>query len=144
MMFLLIETPPPVWCGMATNCVQFDVNCGTNSQRTHVLYGAQDTMYSSFFNYLLVRLPPRLVQLVLRRLSGFACGAAMPSMALEAAAMYKTSSVVAPAAAVELVVLPLMNKLQAEMPEPGEQGEEGVELWDLNGAVRKAFPSIQC
>jgi hypothetical protein len=80
-------------------------------------------MYSSFFNYLLVRLPPGLVHLVLRRLSDFACGAAMPSMALEAAAMFKTASVVAPEAAVEVVVLPLMKKLQAEMPETGTQGQ---------------------
>ncbi|KAF8058035.1 proteasome activator subunit 4 [Scenedesmus sp. PABB004] len=85
-------------------------------QSTHL---GKDTMYHSFLQHLLLRLPPRLADHVVALLGQFATGTALPTVALEASSMYRSASAARPAASVECVVKPLLAKIRAELPEPG-------------------------
>ncbi|WIA33391.1 hypothetical protein OEZ86_006527 [Tetradesmus obliquus] len=87
-------------------------------QSTHL---GKDTMYHSFFQHLLLRLPPRLADHVVGLLGQFATERALPTVALEAASMFRSASIARPAAAVELVVKPLVARIRAQMPETGSR-----------------------
>lgn len=76
-------------------------------------------MFSTFFHHLMQRLPPRLARRAVAQLGAFASDQPLPSVALEAAGMFRAAAAVEPGAVVEHVVRPLARKLAAEMPEPG-------------------------
>ncbi len=96
----------------------------------------KDTMFSTFFTHLMQRLPPALARRAVRRLGAFAAGGALPSVALEAAGMFRAAAAVDPQGVVEAVVRPLAKKVAAEMPEKGGCFWYWLRLsgWSLSGS----------
>ena len=104
---------------------------------------AKDSMFGTFFTHLMQRLPPPLARRAAARLGAFARGAPLPSVALEAAGMYRAVAAAEPAAAVEEIVRPLARLVAAEMPEPGEGGGASAR-WGVALLHSIFFPSSRC
>lgn len=80
-------------------------------------------MFSTFFTHLMQRLPPRLARRAAAALGAFAAGRCLPSVALEAAGLFRGAAAADPEGAVEFIVRPLVKKIAAELPEPGMRGD---------------------
>jgi hypothetical protein len=78
-------------------------------------------MFSTFFTHLFQRLPPPLARRAVRALGDFAASRSLPSVALEAAGMFRAAAAVDPEGVVEAVVRPLARKVAGELPEKGER-----------------------
>ncbi len=80
---------------------------------------SQETMYSPFFNHLMRRLPPPLASHVMQQLASFATRSSLASVATDAAVMFRAAATAHPALAVDQLVVPLMKRLQQDLPDPG-------------------------
>ncbi|KIY95870.1 hypothetical protein MNEG_12091 [Monoraphidium neglectum] len=94
-----------------------------------------DTMFSTFFTHLMQRLPRQLARRAVRQLGAFALGPPLPSVALEAAGMYRAAAAVDPEGVVEAVVRPLARRVAGEIPEKAPLLPELLPLIDAGLAA---------